>query len=93
MPSSPLPDAVLPLIAQSKIRKPLALLDLAVQFGTVPAVRPKNPSPPLPVAGQACGLVWQLGGQAVNRQVEGARVGITANQGLFGHGSSVLCVK
>jgi predicted amidophosphoribosyltransferase len=28
--------------------------------------------------------------QAGARQVEGARVGITANQGLFGHGSSVI---
>ena len=33
---------------------------------------------------------WQLRGQAEGRQVEGARVGITANQGLFGHGSSVI---
>ena len=29
-------------------------------------------------------------GQANGRQVEGATVGITANQGLFGHGSSVI---
>ena len=29
-------------------------------------------------------------GQAEGRQVEGARVGITANQGLFGHGCSVI---
>jgi hypothetical protein len=25
--------------------------------------------------------------------VEGARIGITANQGLFGHGSSVLLTR
>jgi len=27
------------------------------------------------------------------RQVEGATVGITANQGLFGHGSSVIVAR
>ena len=37
--------------------------------------------------------VWQLRGQAGARQVEGARVGVTANQGLFGHGSSVLLAR
>ena len=35
-------------------------------------------------------LVTQLRGEAGPRQVEGAKVGITANQGLFGHGSSVI---
>ena len=39
---------------------------------------------------QVCELTWQLRGQATGRQVEGARVGVTANQGLFGHGSSVV---
>ncbi|NNE58736.1 MAG: lipid-transfer protein [Hellea sp.] len=39
---------------------------------------------------QVCELTWQLRGQAGERQVEGAKVGITANQGLFGHGSSVI---
>ena len=39
---------------------------------------------------QVCEVTWQLRGQATGRQVEGANVGITANQGLFGHGSSVL---
>jgi hypothetical protein len=29
-------------------------------------------------------------GQAGERQVQGASAGITANQGLFGHGSSVI---
>ena len=33
---------------------------------------------------QVCELTWQLKGQAVGRQVEGATVGVTANQGLFG---------
>ena len=34
-------------------------------------------------------LVW-VGRRQTERQVEGAKVGITANQGLFGHGSSVI---
>ena len=39
---------------------------------------------------QVCEVTWQLRGQAEGRQVEGATAGITVNQGLFGHGSSVL---
>ena len=45
---------------------------------------------PAQALAQVCELTWQLRGQAGERQVDGARVGITANQGLFGHGSSVL---
>ena len=45
---------------------------------------------PAQAIAQVCEVVWQLRGQAAERQVEGARVGITANQGLFGHGSSVI---
>lgn len=45
---------------------------------------------PAQALAQVCELTWQLRGQAAGRQVEGARVGITANQGLFGHGSSVI---
>lgn len=45
---------------------------------------------PAQAIAQVCELTWQLRGQAGKRQVEGARVGITANQGLFGHGSSVI---
>ncbi len=45
---------------------------------------------PAQALAQVCELTWQLRGEAGERQVEGARVGITANQGLFGHGSSVL---
>ncbi len=48
---------------------------------------------PAQALAQVCELTWQLRGQATGRQVEGARVGITANQGLFGHGSSVLLVR
>ena len=45
---------------------------------------------PAQAIAQVCELTWQLRGQAGERQVQGAKVGITANQGLFGHGSSVL---
>lgn len=66
---------------------------------TIGGAIPVNPSGGLACFGEAvpaqalaqvCELTWQLRGQATGRQVEGARVGITANQGLFGHGSSVL---
>lgn len=45
---------------------------------------------PAQALAQVCEVTWQLRGQAEGRQVDGARIGITANQGLFGHGSSVL---
>ncbi|TQK69852.1 lipid-transfer protein [Nocardioides sp. SLBN-35] len=45
---------------------------------------------PAQAIAQVCELTWQLQGRAEGRQVEGAKVGITANQGLFGHGSSVI---
>ena len=45
---------------------------------------------PAQAIAQICELTWQLRGQAGDRQVKGANVGITANQGLFGHGSSVI---
>jgi acetyl-CoA acetyltransferase len=45
---------------------------------------------PAQALAQVCEVTWQLRGRATGRQVEGATVGITANQGLFGHGSSVL---
>src|SRR6478609_2525544 len=63
---------------------------------------PVNPSGGLACFGEAvpaqaiaqiCEVTWQLRGQATGRQVEGATSGITANQGLFGHGSAVLLVK
>jgi len=37
-----------------------------------------------------CELTWQVQGRADGRQVEGARVGLSINQGLFGHGSAVI---
>ena len=45
---------------------------------------------PAQAIAQVCEVVWQLRGAADGRQVEGARVGLTINQGLFGHGSSVI---
>ena len=45
---------------------------------------------PAQAIAQVCELVWQLRGTAGTRQVDAARVGITVNQGLFGHGSSVI---
>ena len=48
---------------------------------------------PAQAIAQVCELTWQLKGQATGRQVEGAKVGITANQGLFGHGSSVIVAR
>jgi acetyl-CoA acetyltransferase len=48
---------------------------------------------PAQAIAQVCELTWQLRGQAGERQVEGARLGITANQGLFGHGSSVIVAR
>ena len=48
---------------------------------------------PAQALAQVCELTWQLRGTAGERQVPNARVGITANQGLFGHGSSVILKK
>jgi acetyl-CoA acetyltransferase len=45
---------------------------------------------PAQAISQVCEVTWQLRGQAGDRQVEGARVGLTINQGLFGHGSCVI---
>jgi acetyl-CoA acetyltransferase len=45
---------------------------------------------PAQAISQVCEVTWQLRGQAGARQVDGARVGLTINQGLFGHGSCVI---
>ncbi len=45
---------------------------------------------PAQAIAQVCELAWQLRGQAGGRQVEGATTGLSINQGLFGHGSSVI---
>jgi acetyl-CoA acetyltransferase len=63
---------------------------------------PVNPSGGLACFGEAvpaqalqqvCEVVWHLQGRAGERQVEGATVGLTINQGLFGHGSCVLLAR
>ncbi|MFJ3711712.1 MULTISPECIES: lipid-transfer protein [unclassified Streptomyces] len=48
---------------------------------------------PAQAIAQVCEVTWQLRGRAGERQVPGARAAITANQGLFGHGSSVIAVR
>ncbi len=48
---------------------------------------------PAQAIAQVCELTWQLRGDAGERQVEGAKAGITINQGLFGHGSSVIVTR
>jgi acetyl-CoA acetyltransferase len=48
---------------------------------------------PAQAIAQVCELVDQLRGRAGARQVDDAKVGITANQGLFGHGSSVIVTR
>ncbi|KOG18596.1 lipid-transfer protein [Streptomyces viridochromogenes] len=48
---------------------------------------------PAQAIAQVCELTWQLRGDAGDRQVAGARVGIAANQGLFGHGSAVVAMR
>jgi acetyl-CoA acetyltransferase len=48
---------------------------------------------PAQALAQVCEITWQLRGQATGRQVAGARAGVTVNQGLFGHGSSVLLTR
>ncbi|MEU9711678.1 lipid-transfer protein [Streptomyces sp. NPDC047967] len=48
---------------------------------------------PAQAIAQVCELTRQLRGRAGQRQVPDARVGITANQGLFGHGSAVVAVR
>ena len=45
---------------------------------------------PAQALAQVCEVAWQLRGRAGERQVPGAAVGLTANQGLFGHGSAVI---
>ena len=48
---------------------------------------------PAQAIAQVCELTWQIRGQADGRQVKGAKAGITINQGLFGHGSSVIVAQ
>ncbi|CCK31576.1 lipid-transfer protein [Streptomyces davaonensis JCM 4913] len=48
---------------------------------------------PAQAIAQVCELTWQLRGAAGDRQIAGARVGVSTNQGLFGHGSAVVAVR
>jgi acetyl-CoA acetyltransferase len=45
---------------------------------------------PAQAIAQVCEITWQLRGTAQGSQVENATTGVTVNQGLFGHGSSVV---
>ena len=45
---------------------------------------------PAQAIAQVCELTWQLRGQAGERQVAGAKLGVAVNQGLFGHGSATV---
>jgi acetyl-CoA acetyltransferase len=45
---------------------------------------------PAQAIAQVCEIAWQLRGAAGERQVDGAHVGLSINQGLFGHGSAVI---
>ncbi len=84
----------LELIPEGEAERWLAAGDTAVG-GRMPV----NPSGGLACFGEAvpaqglaqvCELSWQLRGMAGQRQVAGARIGISANQGLFGHASAVI---
>jgi len=48
---------------------------------------------PAQAVAQVCELTWQLRGDAGERQVDGARVALSINQGLFGHGSCVIATR
>jgi acetyl-CoA acetyltransferase len=48
---------------------------------------------PAQAIAQVCELVTQLRGDAGDRQVENATVGLAINQGLFGHGSCVIATR
>jgi acetyl-CoA acetyltransferase len=48
---------------------------------------------PAQALAQVCEITWHLQGRAGDRQVDGATVGLTVNQGLFGHGSCVILKK
>lgn len=48
---------------------------------------------PAQAIAQVCEMTWQLRGEAGGRQVAGAKVAMSINQGLFGHGSSVIVTR
>jgi hypothetical protein len=40
-----------------------------------------------------CELTWQIQGRAEGHQIDNVNVGLSINQGLFGHGSAVIVSK
>lgn len=48
---------------------------------------------PAQAIAQVCELTMQMRGEAGARQVENARIGLSVNQGLFGHGSCVIVAR
>lgn len=48
---------------------------------------------PAQAIAQVCELTWQLRGQAGKRQVQDAKVGLSINHGMYGHGSAVIISK
>jgi acetyl-CoA acetyltransferase len=48
---------------------------------------------PAQALAQVCELAWQVRGEAGERQVDAATVGLAINQGLFGHGSCVIVTR
>ena len=85
--------------AKDEVKEIVDFLREPGRFSAIGGRIPVNPSGGLACFGEAvpaqalaqvCELTWQLRGRAGERQVEGAKVGLTINQGLFGHGSSVL---
>ena len=48
---------------------------------------------PAQALAQVCELTSQLRGRAGPRQVEGARLGLAANLGLFCHGSAIVLTR
>lgn len=48
---------------------------------------------PAQAIAQVCELTWQLRGEAGERQVPDAKVGLSINHGMYGHGSSVIVTR
>jgi acetyl-CoA acetyltransferase/uncharacterized OB-fold protein len=79
--------------AESLIRRGVTALGGALPVNPSGGLASFGEAIPAQALAQVCELTWQLRGDAGARQVPGARVGITANQGLFGHGSSVVLIR
>ncbi|MET9884020.1 lipid-transfer protein [Streptomyces sp. NPDC006430] len=75
------------------VRKGATALGGRVPVNTSGGLASFGEAVPAQAIAQVCELTWQLRGTAGDRQVPGARAGITANQGLFGHGSAVIAVR